>query len=100
LVRELTRSEPSPEEIAGMSKDEIAELRSRTLLDEIKQMGPEAQLVKLADRLSNLTSYVVTRKGKKLDRYLKQSKEVLKIIPRKKAPAIWDEIDGLLKKEK
>ncbi|MBC8065682.1 MAG: HD domain-containing protein, partial [Chlorobia bacterium] len=54
LIHELTRYEPTADETQGMTKDEIWELRSNTLLREISEMSPTAQAVKLADRLSNL----------------------------------------------
>lgn len=99
LVEELTRKEPTEQEAAGLDEDELAALRSRMLLEEIAQMSPDAQRIKLADRLSNLTSYVVTRQGEKLARYVRQSYMVLEIIPREVSPALWDGIQELLRRE-
>lgn len=82
LVRQLTRQEPTAEETAGMTKAEIWKLRSCMLLEEIRtQQDPRAQAVKLADRLANLEEAYRTKKGEKLDRYVAQSKEILKIVP-------------------
>lgn len=70
LVQELTRREPSAEETKGMSADKIWSLRSSILLAEIKKMSPDAQQVKLADRLSNVRNAVQTKIGGKLERTL------------------------------
>lgn len=80
LVREVTRQEPTTEEIAELSNDEIWSLRSQMLLNEIRGMGKKAQAIKLADRLSNLCEAARTRKGKRLRRYLTQTEELLQII--------------------
>jgi (p)ppGpp synthase/HD superfamily hydrolase len=98
LVEDLTRKEPSEEEIDGLSTDEIWSLRSNMLLDEIGEMGLEAQAIKLADRLSNVREALRTKKGKKLDRYLDQSKRILKIVPKSVNPGLWKEICELLEK--
>lgn len=95
LVLELTRVEPSPESIAGMDKDSIWELRSQLLLDEIAGMSAEAQSVKLADRLSNLTEARRTKEKKKLTRYNRQTGKILKIIPREANPGLWDAVKRL-----
>lgn len=81
LVREVTRREPSSEEVVGLSKEEIWSLRSQILLGEIRLMGKKAQAIKLADRLSNLCEASRTRQGKRLKRYLTQTEELLEIIP-------------------
>ncbi|MBS1705884.1 MAG: bifunctional (p)ppGpp synthetase/guanosine-3',5'-bis(diphosphate) 3'-pyrophosphohydrolase [Armatimonadetes bacterium] len=97
LVRMLTRREPSAEEVAGMNKDEIWKLRSEWMLGEIRDtMDPQAQTIKLADRLSNLQEALRTRTGKKLDRYFVQTQEILKIIPRKTNKSLWDSVKKLL----
>jgi guanosine-3',5'-bis(diphosphate) 3'-pyrophosphohydrolase len=92
LVVELTRREPSLEETAGLSKDAVWQLRSDILLEEIRMMSPEARIVKLADRLSNVVEGLATRKGKRLERYRRQSFLILEIVPRETAPALWDGI--------
>jgi (p)ppGpp synthase/HD superfamily hydrolase len=95
LVEELTREEPGPAQTAGMDRDEIWELRSKMLLDEIEKMSPTAQAVKLADRLSNLYEATRSKSGKKLERYNKQTAKILKIIPRKTNPGLWDAVKKL-----
>ena len=95
LVGELTRYEPSLAETAGMSADERWELRSKLLLDEIENMSPTAQTVKLADRLSNLNEARRVKNGKKLDRYNRQTAKILKIIPKSVNPGLWEAIKRL-----
>lgn len=97
LVESVTRREPSPEETAGKTEAQIWKLRSDMLLDEIRLMGPEAQRIKLADRLSNVEGALRSKTGEKLKRYLKQSREILGIIPRDVAPELWDAIDAKLR---
>jgi (p)ppGpp synthase/HD superfamily hydrolase len=92
LVRELTRREPSRDETKGMSKDEIWTLRANMLLDEIRKMSPEAQRVKLADRLANVREARRTKAGPKWDRYAWQTEEILKIVPRERSVGLWDAI--------
>lgn len=96
LVRELTRREPTDRETAGMSDEQIADLRSQWLLDEIARQSPDAQQVKLADRLSNLTAALATRTGEKRERYVRQSERILGIIPRDVNPHLWDELERLV----
>ena len=97
LVTELTRYEPTPDETAGMTKNEIWALRSQLLLDEIAKMSPDAQAVKLADRLSNLNEAVRSKQGKKLKRYNEQTAKILKIIPKKSNPGLWSAVFKLQK---
>lgn len=92
LVVELTRREPTSEETSGMTKDEIWLLRANMLLAEIKLMSPDAQRVKLADRLANLREARLTKTGEKLRRYERQSKKILEIIPKSVNPALWKAI--------
>ncbi len=92
LVVELTRREPSVDEIAGLSKAEVWELRSGILLREIREMGRAAQTVKLADRLSNVREAKRTKSPEKLARYLRQTAEILAIIPREVNPGLWDAV--------
>lgn len=95
LVQELTRYEPTDEEREGLTKDEIWELRSKLLLEEIEQMSPRAQAIKLADRLSNLNEATRAKVGKKLDRYNKQTAKILKIIPKSANPGLWEAVRRL-----
>ena len=92
LLGEVTREEPTAERVSGMTKDEIWALRSGLLLAEISKMSPDAQKVKLADRLSNVCGAFQSKKGKKLRRYLEQTEEILKIIKREVNPGLWDAI--------
>ena len=92
LVVGLTRKEPSAEEISGMTDDEIWQLRCDMLLSEIASMPPEVQQIKLADRLSNVHQAFRTKKGRKLKRYVTQTKKILKIIPKSVNPALWNAI--------
>ena len=99
LVDELTRYEPGPEETAGMSKDEIWTLRARYLLDEIAAMSPEAQIVKLADRIANLRDARDTKKGKKLARYVVQSRRILEIVPKAVNKPLWEALKSEITKK-
>lgn len=88
--------EPTEAQREGLSKDEIWEMRTALLLDEIKAMSPEAQLIKLCDRLSNLTEAKATRTGKRLQRYVRQSRMILRAIPPASSPSAWAELDALV----
>lgn len=92
FVEALTRVEPTQAERAGLTKDEIWQMRSNLLLEEIRNMPPEVWPVKLSDRLSNFREARHAKPRKKLVRYAKQSVEILKIIPRKANPGLWDAI--------
>jgi len=92
LVKELTRVEPTEEQKKGLSKDEVWQMRAEWLLEEIRTMAPDAQQVKLADRLSNLREAHRTKGMKKLARYEWQSHEILKIVPREVNPGLWESI--------
>ena len=96
LVVALTREEPDDEETKGMSKEEIWRLRSHLLLEEIAKMPPDAQEIKLADRLSNVRAAKRAKKPDKLARYLRQTQQILDIIPRKVNPGLWDAIKAEL----
>ncbi len=100
LVQELTRTEPSTKETAGLSKDQVWELRSNMLLGEIAQMSSAAQQIKLADRLSNLREAARTKTGRKLTRYFVQTRQILITVPRSVNSGLWDAIQGLLPKQK
>jgi (p)ppGpp synthase/HD superfamily hydrolase len=92
LVDELTREEP---DTTGMDPDARWELRSKLLLKEIEEMSPDAQQVKLADRLSNLNEARRAKTGKKLQRYNRQTASILEIIPRTVNPGLWDALKVL-----
>jgi len=96
LVSELTRSEPTVEETSGLDPEAIVELRSRMLLEDIARMSPDAQIVKLADRGSNLYASLRTRSGEKRTRYIRQSYLILETIPREVSPPLWDAIQQML----
>lgn len=97
-VRQVTREEPSAEQIEHLSKDEIYDLRTQIFLEEIRHMSKEAQMIKLADRASNLAEAEVSKPPAKLERYRKQTKQILKIIDRSVNPALWDMVDKLSRK--
>ncbi len=92
FVQALTRYEPSEEERAGKSKDEIWEMRSELLLNEIAEMPHEVLPLKLADRLSNVRESKVTKSKPKVARYIRQTKRILEIVPREVNPPLWDAI--------
>ncbi len=92
LVKELTRHEPSKSETAGMSKEEIWQLRAAILLEEISKMSGDAQRVKLADRLANLREAARTKLGDKLERYRGQTYLILETVPRDVNPPLWEAI--------
>jgi (p)ppGpp synthase/HD superfamily hydrolase len=75
-----------------MEKDAIWQLRADMLLVEITRMSPDAQTIKLADRLANVRDAKRAKKGKKLNRYLWQTNEILKIIPRERNEGLWEAI--------
>ncbi|RYG76113.1 bifunctional (p)ppGpp synthetase/guanosine-3',5'-bis(diphosphate) 3'-pyrophosphohydrolase, partial [bacterium] len=76
-VRGLTREEPTEAQRSGKSKDEIWAMRSEMLLAEIARMPPEILPLKLADRLSNVREGKRTKRGKKIARYLNQTRRIL-----------------------
>ena len=97
LVKELTRKEPKKKQIEGFTLEEVWQLRSSMLLEEIAKMSIEAQTIKLADRLSNVREALRTKLGDKLDRYLVQTYAILETIPRDINPRLWDAIVAELK---
>jgi (p)ppGpp synthase/HD superfamily hydrolase len=99
LVKELTRREPTEAERRGLDKDAIWKLRANMLLDEIREQSPEAQKVKLADRLANLREAKRTKSGPKWDRYVWQTQEILKIVPQERNPALWNAIRTEIEEE-
>lgn len=97
LVLEVTRKEPSASEIEQLSSSDLRRLRHEMLLKEIRQMSDVAKTIKLADRLSNLREKISTRTGKKLERYLAATGQVLESIDQSVNRALWDEIDRLVR---
>ncbi len=95
IVKGLTRIEPDPTEIEGMDRQAVWELRSDLLMEEIGRMTPEMRLIKLCDRLSNMEEALLTRSPKKLDRYIRQTKRILSVIPRETCPTLWDRVQAL-----
>ena len=95
LVSQVTRFEPARP--PHMTDDEYWKVRTKQLLEEISRMEREALLIKLADRLSNIKESEVTRKGKKRNRYRKQTVWILQAIPRNVEPRLWDLIAAVLK---
>jgi guanosine-3',5'-bis(diphosphate) 3'-pyrophosphohydrolase len=100
LVAEVTRTEPSPLQIANLSKDEVWQLRADMLVEEISKMSPDAQQIKLADRLANVRDAHRTKTGKKLRRYLGQTKQILQVVPRSRNKPLWDAIKSELSEKK
>lgn len=96
LVQEVTRREPTEEETKGLSPKKKWAMRSEILLAEIEKMSPEAQTIKLADRLSNLTTALASGPQEKLERMLPQTRRILEIIPEAVCPPIWRRIRNLL----
>ena len=92
LVAELTRNEPTIAQISGLSKNEVWQLRADMLLDEISKMSPDAQIIKLADRLANVRDAHRLKKGRKLQRYLNQTMKILQVVPRARNMPLWDAI--------
>ncbi len=92
LVRELTRTEPTPEQAQGLDADALWKLRADMLLQDIAGMGPDAMTVKLADRISNVLGALETKRGRKLDRYVRQTRKILRVIPRDVNPPLYDEL--------
>jgi len=95
LVEELTRTEPTDEEVAGLSAAKVRDLRSNLLLADIAKMSKMAKVIKLCDRLSNLRNSRVTRPPDALRRYLEQTDRILEIVPRKVSPNVWDAVKAL-----
>ena len=97
LVGELTRREPDSTEISELTKREIWRRRAQMLIDETSNMSPDAQQIKLADRLANLCDAFRLKKGAKLERYLWQTNEILKVVPREVNLELWDAVAQLAK---
>lgn len=98
LVLEVTRDEPNEEQTEGLSSQEIYELRNQMLMDEIMEMSVDAMSIKLADRISNLTAAKATRSGKRLIRYIRQSRQMLEIIPVQTNERLWKRLNKLVTK--
>jgi guanosine-3',5'-bis(diphosphate) 3'-pyrophosphohydrolase len=92
IVKELTRREG---DYAGMPPEQIHEIRTQKMLEEIDRMSDEAKLIKLADRCSNLRLALATRAGQDLERYVWQTHLILDRIDRNVCAVIWDEIRAL-----
>lgn len=97
IVAQVTRDEPSEKETKNLTKDEIWELRTQNLIEEIRQMTTAGHLIKLSDRLSNIKEAKLTRPPEKLKRYIRQTHLILQAIPRDACPILWDEIQSEIK---
>jgi guanosine-3',5'-bis(diphosphate) 3'-pyrophosphohydrolase len=97
LVIELTREEPDEATWNSLSVEDLYGLRNKMLLGGIRQMSPQAMTVKLADRLANVIDAKRSRTGDKLKRYLRQTDEILEVIPRETNPGLWDAVAGARK---
>ncbi len=96
LVLEVTRTEPSEEQIQGMDRDSISQLRSATLLAEVARMSERARCIKLADRLSNYRAALLTRAPKQMQRYRSKTRAILELIPKETNSGLWGELDRLV----
>jgi (p)ppGpp synthase/HD superfamily hydrolase len=94
LVAELTRKEPEPAQIANLTKEELWQLRAGMLVAEIGNMSPDAQQIKLADRLANVREAHRLKSGRKLKRYLGQTEKILQIVPRTRNKRLWNAIQA------
>jgi len=92
IVGELTREEPDR---TGLSAEEIWQVRTQVMLEEIDRMSDEAKLIKLADRASNLRSALLTRTADALNNYIRQSHIILDHIDREICPILWDRVKDL-----
>ncbi|HTQ12131.1 MAG TPA: HD domain-containing protein [Fimbriimonadaceae bacterium] len=92
IVKELTREEPDR---TGLSPEEVWQVRTQAMLEEIDRMGNDAKLIKLADRASNLRSALLTRTGDALNSYVRQSHFILDHIDREICPVLWDRVRDL-----
>ena len=81
LILQVTREEPKPHEITGLTKDQIYEVRNLKLLSKLATISKEACELKLADRLSNFRFDATRRSPKSLARYTLQTRQILEIIP-------------------
>ena len=81
LVAELTRREPTADETKDLTRDQIRDLRAEILRLEILHMSPPAQIIKLADRLSNLREGRRTKTPKAFQRYVKYTLAILEGLP-------------------
>jgi len=92
LVAELTRTEPEPTKLEGLSEREVYEIRSNLLLEDIERMSKPAQTIKLADRISNLNQALRIKKGGKKKRYVKQTERILATVSRKTNSGLWTKL--------
>ncbi len=96
LVKMLTRREPDPALKKQMGAEAFWQLRSDWMLDGIRNgMDPDAQRIKLADRLSNLNEAAYYKSGPKLRRYLDQTDQILVIIGPAPAPTLYSSVSAL-----
>lgn len=100
LVVEMTRTEPTIQQLQGLDKNQIWCLRAKMLVEEIKKMSTRCQRIKLADRLSNLKGAYQTKKNQKLQRYLWQTQRILDVIKKQTCPKLWNAIHEELPKQK
>jgi guanosine-3',5'-bis(diphosphate) 3'-pyrophosphohydrolase len=80
LVLQLTRGGGT------LSKEDYSQM----LMGEIRKMDPAAQIIKMADRLSNLWESARTRPPDRTRTYALEARQMLEIIPRERAPELWE----------
>ncbi|MBL8087984.1 MAG: HD domain-containing protein [Chthonomonas sp.] len=95
LVVNLTRDEPTAAQIRGMDAETVWRLRADMLIAEVAAMPADAQVIKLADRLSNVEEAWRTRSKKKLERYLWQTRRLLDVIPEQRNVGLWRAVQAL-----
>ena len=96
-VGQLTRRRPGETEIAD-SGGTRRELEFALLLEDLRQMEPEAQAVKLSDRLSNLSESETTREREVTQRYAREALEMLKIVGPDLVPGLRRELETLARR--
>ncbi|MEZ0326614.1 MAG: HD domain-containing protein [Fimbriimonas sp.] len=67
---------------------------SAMLLEDIAHMHPDAQRIKLADRLANLWESSRTRPQERTRKYAEEALKMLEIIPKDTAPTLWAAVDA------
>lgn len=95
LVREMTRTEPSADECAGLTETQVWLLRSLMLIEEVSAMSRWAQAIKTADRLSNLEEALAVRKPRGRRRYVAQSLCLLEVLDRSACPQLHDALNSM-----
>jgi (p)ppGpp synthase/HD superfamily hydrolase len=75
--------------------DKNEDLYSEMMLDDIRSMDSDAQVIKLCDRLDNLWEMERTLSKDRTHAYAREALKMLDIIPRERAPELWDKLRTL-----